>query len=97
MASAGATLIWVVARTAVPVNPLLGGWIGMTGLIFVLHFAGAIAIGRLLESLLFGVSGRDPRILAFSACLLGLSAAVAAAIPAARAARIDPIRALRIE
>jgi hypothetical protein len=34
----GATLIWVVARTAVPVNPLLAGWIGMVGLIFVLHF-----------------------------------------------------------
>ena len=34
----GATLIWVVARTAVPVNPLLAGWIGMAGMIFVLHF-----------------------------------------------------------
>jgi len=34
----GATLIWVVARIAVPVNPLLAGWIGMVGLIFVLHF-----------------------------------------------------------
>ena len=34
----GATLIWVVARTAVPVMPLLTGWIGMVGLIFVLHF-----------------------------------------------------------
>jgi len=34
----GATLIWVVARTAVPVNPLLAGWAGMVGLIFILHF-----------------------------------------------------------
>jgi hypothetical protein len=34
----GATLIWVVARTAVPVNPLLAGWIGMVGVILVLHF-----------------------------------------------------------
>ena len=34
----GATLIWVVARIAVPVNPLLAGWLGMVGLIFVLHF-----------------------------------------------------------
>jgi predicted DCC family thiol-disulfide oxidoreductase YuxK len=34
----GAMLIWVVARTAVPVNPLLAGWLGMVGLIFVLHF-----------------------------------------------------------
>ena len=34
----GATLIWVVARTAVPVHPLLAGWLGMAGLIFLLHF-----------------------------------------------------------
>ena len=34
----GATLIWVVARTALPVNPLLAGWLGMVGLMFLLHF-----------------------------------------------------------
>jgi hypothetical protein len=34
----GATLLWVVARAAMPVNPLLAGWIGMAGLMFVLHF-----------------------------------------------------------
>jgi hypothetical protein len=36
--SIGAILIWVVARTALPVNPLLAGWLGMVGLIFLLHF-----------------------------------------------------------
>jgi Membrane bound O-acyl transferase family len=34
----GATLIWVVARTAYPERPLLAGWLGMVGLILVLHF-----------------------------------------------------------
>ena len=34
----GATLIWVVARAAMPVNTLLAGWVGMVGLVFVLHF-----------------------------------------------------------
>jgi hypothetical protein len=34
----GAALIWVVARIAAPVNPLLAGWIGMVGATFVLHF-----------------------------------------------------------
>jgi len=34
----GATLIWIVARTALPTHPLLAGWIGMAGLIFLLHF-----------------------------------------------------------
>jgi len=34
----GATLTWVVARTALPLNPWLAGWLGMIGLVFVLHF-----------------------------------------------------------
>jgi len=34
----GATLIWVVARTAYPGHPLLTGWLGMIGMILVLHF-----------------------------------------------------------
>jgi predicted DCC family thiol-disulfide oxidoreductase YuxK len=34
----GATLTWIVARTALPANPLLAGWLGMVGLIFLLHF-----------------------------------------------------------
>ena len=58
---------------------------------FVIGSAAALLVGRLLENFLFGVSGRDPRILALSACILGLCAVVAAAIPASRAARIDPI------
>jgi predicted DCC family thiol-disulfide oxidoreductase YuxK len=34
----GATLIWVVARIALPDHSLLAGWIGMVGVMFVLHF-----------------------------------------------------------
>jgi len=34
----GAGLTWVIARTALPANPLLAGWLGMVGLVFVLHF-----------------------------------------------------------
>jgi predicted DCC family thiol-disulfide oxidoreductase YuxK len=36
--SFGAALTWAVARTVLPVNPLLAGWIGMAGLVLVLHF-----------------------------------------------------------
>jgi len=35
---AGATLIWVIARRALPDRPLLAGWIGMAGMILVLLF-----------------------------------------------------------
>ena len=34
----GATLIWAIARTALPGHPLLAGWLGMVGLMFALHF-----------------------------------------------------------
>lgn len=34
----GATLTWAIARTALPDHPLVAGWIGMIGLIFMLHF-----------------------------------------------------------
>jgi hypothetical protein len=34
----GVALIWVAARLAQPVSVLLAGWVGMTGLLFVLHF-----------------------------------------------------------
>jgi len=34
----GLSLTWFVARTALPRYPLLAGWIGMSGLVFALHF-----------------------------------------------------------
>ena len=64
---------------------------------FAVGAAAALAVGRVLWDPLFGVTGHDPRILALSAVILALCAATAAAIPAARASRIDPIRALRVE
>jgi ABC-type antimicrobial peptide transport system permease subunit len=63
----------------------------------VLGTAGSFACTQLLSDLLFGVSPRDPLTLALVACLLLFVAALAAAIPARRAARVDPIVALRYE
>jgi len=57
----------------------------------------AVALMRLLESLLFGVSARDPLTFASVAIILLLVASVACFIPARRAMRIDPITALRYE
>ncbi|MGV3708290.1 MAG: ADOP family duplicated permease [Gemmatimonas sp.] len=57
--------------------------------------AGAFAMGKLMTSLLFGVSAGDPATLVgVSALLLGV-AAVASLAPARRAARIDPLEAMR--
>ena len=57
--------------------------------------AGAFALTRTLSTLLFGVTPYDPATFAAAAGLLTLIALAAAAIPAWRAARIDPASALR--
>lgn len=59
--------------------------------------AGAIATSHLLQSLLFEVDPFDPAVLiAAATAILGLSMA-ASALPAQRAAAVDPVRALRQE
>lgn len=56
--------------------------------------AGALLTKRLMAGLLFGVSSGDPLILVLVAVLLLATSALAAAIPAQRATRIDPLVAL---
>jgi putative ABC transport system permease protein len=55
---------------------------------------GVFAQGRALESLLFGVSGRDPLTFGAVAIVLLVFAIAASALPARRASRIDPTKAL---
>lgn len=57
----------------------------------------ALAAGRILSSLLFQVSARDPLTIAAVALVLLLVSIAAAALPARRATRVDPITALRFE
>lgn len=57
----------------------------------------ALAAGRLIAGLLVGVAGHDPVTLVMVAASLLLLAAAAAAAPARRAARVDPVEALRAE
>jgi ABC-type antimicrobial peptide transport system permease subunit len=57
--------------------------------------AGYLAIGRLLAGQLFGVSATDPLTLLAAALGLLLICGAATAVPALRAVRIDPLRALR--
>jgi putative ABC transport system permease protein len=58
---------------------------------------GAYALTRVLQSLLFGVSARDPITFVGVAALLGAVALVASWLPARRAARVDPLAAMRAD
>jgi putative ABC transport system permease protein len=59
--------------------------------------AGAVAVSRWIEGLLFGVTATDPATLASVVATLLAVAAVACYIPAWRATRVDPTTALRAE
>jgi hypothetical protein len=47
----GAILLWAVARCIPPAQPLVGGWVGMVGLILLLHFGTFQIIALLWQSL----------------------------------------------
>lgn len=64
------------------------------GLGLLVGLAGALGVGRLIESQLFQVKGGDPIALGGVVSLMLLVAFAAALVPAWRAARIDPARAL---
>jgi putative ABC transport system permease protein len=59
--------------------------------------AGAIGVGKGVQSILFQMTGADPVVLALSAVALALVALCAGFIPAHRASRVDPMRALKYE
>jgi predicted permease len=67
----------------------------LTGVLF--GFGGAVALTRVIKSLLFQVSPTDPLTFAGIALLLILVALAASYVPAHRATRIDPMSALRFE
>ncbi|HKT48131.1 MAG TPA: ABC transporter permease [Candidatus Acidoferrales bacterium] len=59
--------------------------------------AGALAVTRLLQTLLFGIKASDPLTIASAAVLVAFVALLACYIPARRVMRVDPVAALRRE
>ena len=80
-------IIALVLKTGA--RPVVGG--------LVIGIAGALALTGLLKSLLFGIGPRDPLTFVIVPCLLAAVALIAAFLPARRAARLDPMDALRMD
>ena len=70
-------------------------WVALCGSLAGL--VAALFASRILASILYGTSARDPWVLIGSVAALTLIASAASLVPALRAARIDPMRALRTE
>jgi predicted permease len=85
-ADAGATRALVIGRAMTVVAVGVAAGLAVTAL-----------VARLIAGLLYGVGPNDPLTLVVGAAVLLAIAAFAAAVPAARATRIDPVVALRAE
>jgi predicted permease len=80
------------------VRSLVLGQVGrMTVIGGIIGVIAALAVGRWAQTLLFELKGHDPIVLVTSAVLLSFVAMGAGFIPAYRASRLDPMRALRYE
>lgn len=76
---------------------ILGQGMRMAGLGIGLGLVGALALTRIIQGLLYEVSPRDPLTFALIPLVLLIVAALACLLPALRAARVDPMVALRAE
>ena len=80
-------LRWMFVRSA----------LALTGIGIVIGLGAAVAVARLMRTLLFGVSPLDPLSFAAVPLILAAAAALASFLPASRAAAVNPVDALRAE
>ena len=76
---------------------VIGHALRLTAIGTVIGAAGAIAAAQALRSLLFGIAPTDVFTIATAVSVLAVVAFTAAAVPALRAAKVDPMVALRYE
>ena len=85
------------ARSEQVLRMVLSEAVWMTAAGLVIGLGGAVALGRLIASQLYGLKAWDPPTLVASAALLILVALGASWVPAHRAASVDPVAALKAE
>jgi predicted permease len=85
------------ARPADVVGMIVRGGLGLAVIGAALGIAGALALGRYLSTVLYGVGPTDLWTFAGMAAVLLFTAGLASWIPARRAARVDPVETLRAE
>jgi ABC-type antimicrobial peptide transport system permease subunit len=71
--------------------------LALSGIGAICGLAAALALTRLMRSLLFEVSAADPLTYVGASAVLVLAAAIGSYIPARRATRVDPLEAIRAE
>jgi len=85
------------ARPAEIVRMILSQGMGLASVGVVIGVAAAFALTSAVKSFLFGVTPNDPATFFTVAAVLAAAALAACYLPARRAARVDPLRALRTE
>ena len=85
------------AKTGDMLSLVLGGSIRTVAIGISVGMVIALVLGRLIESLLFDVSSHDPWAFAAATVILCSVAIGASTAPAIRAARTDPMQALRAD
>jgi putative ABC transport system permease protein len=85
------------ARPAEIVRMILSQGMGLALIGVAIGVAAAFALTRAVKSLLFGVTPSDPATFLAVAAVLAAAALAACYLPARRAAKVDPLRALRTE